>query len=210
MKEHLYTDVSGNNSSTRVTYLLVLVAVAMICMASSFGLMAQQSAYTDGAARAGSFTPNPGKVFRTDNNGRSTEFAGAKLASFTARADNGQYLLNWETVIEENVKQYEIEFSYNNKDYQRAGVVVAADKNTYAYNHVTAAKPIVYYRLKIVETNGSSAFSNAISVTSPLARPDDQVSPTIIRDGMLNITLTNSYKNLQVFNNAGVEVFRDN
>lgn len=134
----------------------------------------------------------------------------AKISAFSAIPANGEYQLTWETVTEENVQRYDIEYSFNNKDFQRAGIVNAANKPTYTYSHTTAARPSIFYRLKIIDNDGSAVYSNVISVSNSLAKPDDVISPTIIRDGVLNITLGNSYKNLQVFNSAGVEVFREN
>ncbi|RYE27289.1 MAG: T9SS type A sorting domain-containing protein, partial [Sphingobacteriales bacterium] len=39
---------------------------------------------------------------------------------------------------------------------------------------------------------------------------EDLVAPTIIRDNVLNVTIANNYRNLQVFNSAGDEVYREN
>jgi hypothetical protein len=133
----------------------------------------------------------------------------AKLASFSGVSGNGEYRLQWEPVIEDNVKQYDLEYSTNNRDFQSAAVVMAANKNVYSFTHVTALRPSMYYRLKVTDHNGASAYTNALAVTSSLAQPEDLVAPTIIRDGVLNVTLKNSYKDLQVLNSAGVEVFRE-
>jgi hypothetical protein len=141
-------------------------------------------------------------LHKTDNS--------AKISSFTGSASNGQYLLSWETVIEENVRQYDVEYSTNNKDFQRAGIVPAKNKNQYMFSHVIKASPAMFYRLKVVDNTGASVYTHAILVNNALARNADEISPSIIRDGMLNLTLANSYRNLQVFNSAGVEVFREN
>ncbi|HMF69954.1 MAG TPA: T9SS type A sorting domain-containing protein [Flavitalea sp.] len=138
------------------------------------------------------------------------KYAVAKISAFSAISANGEYQLTWETVTENNVKQYDVEYSYNNRDFQRAGIVNAANRTFYTYNHTTSARPSMFYRLKIIDNDGSSVYSNVITVSNSLAKPDDFIAPTIIRDGVLNITLTNSYKNLQVFNSAGVEVFQEN
>ncbi len=150
--------------------------------------------------------PVPPVLLSSGNNLRAE--TSAKLASFTGSASNGAYQITWETIMEENVRQYEVEYSQDNRNFERAGIVSAADKNMYGFVHTVAAKPIMFYRLKIVDVSGSSVYSNTISVHSG-ARNADFVAPTIIRDGVLNITLNNNYKNLQVFNSAGIEVFRE-
>jgi hypothetical protein len=149
-------------------------------------------------------------IVNTGNNLRSHLYIDAKISSFTASPANGEYQLSWETVTEDNVKQYEVEYSYNNKDYQRAGIVNATNKALYTYTHTTNVKQTMFYRLKIIDNAGSAVYSHVITVTDSLAKTEDVISPTIIRDGVLNITLGNAYKNLQVFNSAGIEVFREN
>jgi hypothetical protein len=133
----------------------------------------------------------------------------AKLSSFTGNSENGEYRLTWETVVENDVKQYNVEYSINNIDFQGAGTVDATNRNVYTFNYTADAHTVIYYRLKVIDTRGGVSYTNPIVVRSTLAKPVDLVTPTIIRDGVLNITLANSYKNVQLFNNAGVEVFRE-
>jgi hypothetical protein len=133
----------------------------------------------------------------------------AKLSSFTGASENGGYRLTWETVFENDIKQYNVEYSINNIDFQNAGIVNATNRATYTFNHTADAHTVMYYRLKVVDTRGAASYTNSIVVRSELAKPADLVAPTIIRDGVLNITLINSYKEVQVFNSAGIEVFRE-
>ncbi|HTE26557.1 T9SS type A sorting domain-containing protein [Flavitalea sp.] len=167
-------------------------------------------------------TTNSNGSFRYDvnlNNNRSinTVNAGnlllsntsAKISSFTGESDNGEYKLAWETVMENDVKQYDVEYSLNNKDFEGAGIVNASNRTVYTFNHRADARAIIYYRLKVTDLRGMVSYTNPIMVKSTMAKPADLVSPTIIRDGVLNITLANTYKNIQLFNSAGVEVFRE-
>ncbi|RYZ18176.1 MAG: T9SS type A sorting domain-containing protein [Sphingobacteriales bacterium] len=133
----------------------------------------------------------------------------AKLSAFTGRSENGKYHLTWQTVMENDVKQYDIEYSTNNEDFEAAGTVIASNRDAYTFNHTIAASPVIYYRLKIMGHNGSITYTSPLAVKSGLARPSDIVAPTIIRDNVLNITIANSYKDVRLINNAGVEVFRE-
>ena len=133
----------------------------------------------------------------------------ARLSSFTGRSVNGEYNITWETVLESDVKQYEIEYSVNNKDFQGAGIIVASNKPAYTFKHNADAQIIMYYRLKVIDTRGGVSYTNPIMVKSTMAKAADLVTPTIIRDGVLNITIANAYKNVQLFNSAGIEVFRE-
>ena len=133
----------------------------------------------------------------------------ARLSSFTGRSVNGEYEITWETVLENDIKQYEVEYSLNNKDFQGAGIVNASNKPVYTFKHTTDAQLIMYYRLKVIDTRGGVSYLNPIMVKSTLAKASELMSPTIIRDGVLNITIANAYKNVQLFNSAGIEVFRE-
>lgn len=144
---------------------------------------------------------NAGKVLLSNS--------ATKLTSFTGRSLNGEYQLAWETVLENDIQQYDVEYSLNNVDFQTAGTVSASDKAVYTFNHTVDASHIAYYRLKVVDKQGSYAYTSHLTIPSNLARPADFVAPTIIRDNVLNISLTNAYKDVRLINNAGVEVYRE-
>ncbi|MHA4845267.1 T9SS type A sorting domain-containing protein [Flavitalea antarctica] len=133
----------------------------------------------------------------------------AKLSSFAGNSENGQYRLTWEVVMENEVAQYNVEYSTNDRDFQSAGTVKASNRAAYTFNHIADAQTNMYYRLKVIDTRGAASYTNSIIVRSGLAKPADLVTPTIIRDGVLNITLANAYKDVQLFNGEGVMVFRE-
>lgn len=130
-----------------------------------------------------------------------------RITGFNAVLNNGEYTVSWGTVIETNVRQYDIEYSYDNKDFQRAGIVSANDRSSYSYNHLTTPRQSIFYRIKIVELNGSFAYSNTINVNQRSEKIEDYVMPTIVRDGVLSIVLNKQYRNLVMFDTGGHEVF---
>ena len=134
----------------------------------------------------------------------------SRVTGFTGIIKNGEYEISWETVIEENIRQYDVEYSYNNVDFQRAGVVNANRSTSYKFSHVTSNKQYIYYRLRIVDISGKAEYSNTVTITNSLARGDDFTAPTIVRDGMLYIVLTNSYKDLMLVDSKGQTVYREN
>jgi hypothetical protein len=96
-----------------------------------------------------------------------------ELLSFTATKQDKDILLQWQTASEKNTERFDIERSYNGKDFEYTGKTVsAADmSNTLrSYNAIdeeyarTAA--IVYYRLKIVDYDGFFEYSNIAVVTN--------------------------------------------
>jgi hypothetical protein len=134
----------------------------------------------------------------------------ARITDLNAILKDGEYEISWGTVYENNIRQYDIEYSYDNKNFQRAGVLSANDKSVYSFNHLTAPRQNMYYRVKIVEANGNFEYSKTITVTMPGEKAEDYVMPTIVRDGVLSIVLNKAYKNMTVFNAGGDQVFLQN
>ncbi|MET0242198.1 MAG: hypothetical protein ABW174_01965 [Flavitalea sp.] len=179
---------------------LVLTLVTIMILISALAANAQGGPLTNAAVTRN----NLSMTSNTDYN--ST----AKISGVSGIAENGNNAITWTTVMEDNTKQFEVEYSYDNKDYQRAGIVNADNKSEYIFNHVTAVKPSTFYRLKVLGTNGATFYTKPIEVKNGLAKSEDRVAPTVIRDNVLNMTITNNYRNLQVFNSVGDEVYREN
>ena len=86
-----------------------------------------------------------------------------KLVSFNATADENSNKLKWRTANEVNLHRFEVERSNNSKDFILIGKV-AAGKNEYQYVDVHPSSSINYYRLKIIDNDGSFHFSPIVSV----------------------------------------------
>jgi hypothetical protein len=93
----------------------------------------------------------------------STATLPVTLVSFTATKQNRAALLNWTTSSEVNAKDYEIENSTNDTKYAQIGTVTAAGNSnvTLKYNFTdnAPAAGTNYYRLKMVNDDGSFAYS---------------------------------------------------
>lgn len=84
----------------------------------------------------------------------------AVLTSFTAAASNdGTVALKWLVATQTNVSAYVIEKSTNGVVFQPIGSVAATSTLSYAYTDAAVAK-VVYYRIKIVDKDGSVAYSS--------------------------------------------------
>ena len=130
-----------------------------------------------------------------------------RITDFNAVLNNGAYTISWGTVVETNIRQYDVEYSYDNKDFQRAGIVNASERSSYSFNHLTASRQNIFYRIKIVELNGGFTYSNTINLNQRSEKLEDFVMPTIVRDGVLSIVLNKQYRNLVMFNTGGNEVY---
>ena len=91
------------------------------------------------------------------------------LSSFTGKINNNNTLLNWKVENQENFDRYEIEYSSNGSDsYSAIGTVYTNNQaaGSYHFVHVNATTEGAtgYYRLKMIDKNGSFKYSSVVSV----------------------------------------------
>jgi hypothetical protein len=94
------------------------------------------------------------------------------LHSFTGKkVDDSVNLLKWITSQEKNFDFFEVQKSVNTLTFEPLGRVKskkAAQGNlqTYEFKDIAAKEPFNYYRLKMVDTDGSFKYSNVVSIQS--------------------------------------------
>lgn len=96
-----------------------------------------------------------------------------KLSLFEGVVNNCTNVLNWKSESEENVKQYEVEYSENGINYVKAGEVVAINNISganYHFTHTAAVNEKNFYRLKMVDKNGSFIYSKQVIVKNNCAK----------------------------------------
>jgi len=95
-------------------------------------------------------------------------FAGATLEFFRGKSENDKVILEWKSREEVSVKEYVIERKALNSEYIPIGSIQPKGNNSYyTFIDETAFKAlgsVYYYRLKIVDLNGSISYSNEISI----------------------------------------------
>lgn len=87
------------------------------------------------------------------------------LLSFDGKYSNNANQLSWTTASEENVKSFEIQKSVNGTDFYSIGTVPAVGNSTSQQNYSFADAQVGaanYYRLKIIQNDGSNSFSKTI------------------------------------------------
>jgi trimeric autotransporter adhesin len=97
-------------------------------------------------------------------------------------------LLKWQTENEINTANFELERSTDGNNFKQIAVVKAAGNSSsifeYAHTDNDAAdqqSTILYYRLKIINTNGSFKYSNIINISLPT-----KASVTVVPNPVLN------------------------
>jgi len=131
----------------------------------------------------------------------------------TAALANGVVNVNWSiaTGSELNVKSYVVERSSNGINYTAIGTVDAANLSNYSYTDASPLSGSAFYRIKEVDNNGSSMYSNVASVRS--SSPSIVVSPNPVTGSQFNLTannLTAGVYTLNVISNAGQKVYSSN
>jgi glucose/arabinose dehydrogenase len=136
-----------------------------------------------------------------------------KLVSFTSIATNENVQLNWKTASEQNTRQFEIEYSMNGIVFTTPGAVPAknaAAGATYTFLHTVHYNGTLFYRLKIVDLDGSHVYSDIIRATLS-DKAKNIIYPSVIKDGYVNLNMGNlSYSSIELISMNGIQVFKRN
>lgn len=86
------------------------------------------------------------------------------LLDFSAYKQDNSVELNWTTASEKNSDKFEIEKSRDNFNYKKIGIVDAAGNSnsllSYTFNDEELTSGKIYYRLKMLDFDGSFEYSN--------------------------------------------------
>ncbi|PSK89497.1 T9SS type A sorting domain-containing protein [Taibaiella chishuiensis] len=112
------------------------------------------------------------------------------LLSFKGSATAAGNQLNWVTANEQRISRFEIERSEDGSTFKPAGAVVTGNRgDEQAYSYLDAAptqSPVLFYRLKINETNGRFTYSRTLRIDGA-SRNNISLSPNPVRNGRLRI-----------------------
>ncbi len=140
-----------------------------------------------------------------------------QLVSFSGYAAKNNAVLEWVTAEELNSDRFELERSDLNSNWENIGWVTAKrnekGKSSYLFTDENAFlnKEKRYYRLKMVDINGSTRYSKNVVLTrfSANIKPAVRVSPNpsnaTFNFDLLDTLIGNRYS-VQVFNATGIKV----
>ncbi len=123
------------------------------------------------------------------------------LTNFQLKRTNNAMLLNWETQTEVNFNYFEIERSEDaNTFYTIATINGLNQLNGSKYNYTDApiSNTTKYYRLKMIDKDGSFLYSNILSDNYITTNMSFVVYPTITTGNTIKTTFNNVSKNAQI------------
>ncbi|HRF25890.1 MAG TPA: hypothetical protein PKW54_01030, partial [Ferruginibacter sp.] len=89
--------------------------------------------------------------------------------------------LNWKTTIEQSVESYQIEHSFDGRNFQLIGAMTPSGNtgsmNEYSYLHENPGYGVHYYRLKIIDTDGAYSYSHVVRVVFNLNGQEIKIYP---------------------------------
>lgn len=133
-----------------------------------------------------------------------------ELSAFTAqKIDNKRSLLNWITANEDGNVGFQIERATDGRNFQEIGFVSGAgnsrNENSYTFIDENPLPGINYYRLRQLDLDGKTAFSDVKSLTFGGMIKELSVFPNPAND-FLQISGFESGSSIQLFNSSGKEI----
>lgn len=175
--------------------------------------------FNEGIPNGNNATPSPGVNSLTDNSpnhfngtlnnfaltGNSSNWVGSDntlpitLSNFSGVQKDGSNLLQWSTASEQNSAYFEIQRSDNGTDFTPIAKVNAAGNSSITKNYQysdnqLSTSSVYYYRLKMVDIDGSAKFSSIIfirnsssGITTVYPNPArDQITINIADKSLIN------------------------
>lgn len=136
----------------------------------------------------------------------------ARLVNFGALRKNDHIEISWKTSYEYDLKNFEIEYSTDGRNYQLLQAVTPANNlngSTYSAKHILAFNGVVYYRLKISNADGTFQYSPVVT-TSWERQLNGAFVPGNVRNNRLLLTLYEPFTSLRLLTPLGQTVFSRN
>jgi hypothetical protein len=132
----------------------------------------------------------------------------AFINSFYVNKLIGANEIVWNTGVIQNAENFVVEWSRDLKTFERAGIVqfmTTEGASKYSFRHQFEASPLVYYRLGIVTSAKTIAYTPAVQVMDE--EHSTKVFPTVVKGSTLYIQTGKAYEKMQVINTGNLAVF---
>lgn len=108
-----------------------------------------------------------------------------ELTAFNANTEGSKNRLTWATASERGTSHFDIERSRDGKTFEKVGEVKAkGEAANYAFTDSKAVSGTSYYRLKMVDFDGTTDYSKIVSVQS-YGKGKVKIYPTVTADNLV-------------------------
>ena len=155
----------------------------------------------------GTLAPTPDNNGGNDNDWRDNTYAAAlpvELSSFEGKVVNCSTKLDWVAQSEENFNTYVLERSVDGISFETITSVASAGGNgiqNYSYSD-KSNYPLNYYRLKMVDLDGSFEYSDIIIISMPCNQGEREIqvfpNPIGSNQNMLNIRFFSNHSESKI------------
>jgi Secretion system C-terminal sorting domain len=113
-------------------------------------------------------------------------------------------ILNWKTGVENNFKHFEIEYSDNSIDFKNIGIIESQKivGARYEFNYSKPAVKTTYYRLKMVDIDGSYSYSATLKLQPCSDHSQVILYPNPVKN-VLNVNGVKDLSKLEIFTKDG-------
>ena len=170
---------------------------------------------TGNVTTTGSVTSNAVSTFSPFTFGYKSFPLPLKLISFTAERRTGISYLRWVTDNEQQVSHFEIQRSYDGRNYSIIGNTAARNSGTqehYNFQDISALRGFAYYRIRSVDVDGKFSYTRiaVVSETDVQANSFVVLNPARNAITILNKTGEDGVFDYRLFNSAGQLMLRGN
>jgi FG-GAP-like repeat/IPT/TIG domain/Secretion system C-terminal sorting domain len=117
--------------------------------------------------------------------------------------------VEWNVANEQNLNSYEVEESVDGITFTKATTQLAQNKTTYTWYDAQVNNGNNYYRIKAINKDGSSQYSQVVNVKLGKGLSEFTIYPNPIKNSIINLQLSNVEKGsytIKLYNNAGQEL----
>lgn len=148
-------------------------------------------------------------LFNANNPGSACGTLPVRLLSFRANLNGTATLLNWTIENAINFSHFEVEHSKNGTSFSSLGQVsYNSSQRAYQFTHSPVTASVNYYRLKMMDTDGSFKYSAVLVVRSSVFIKDLSVYPQPAKDFVTVSVFAQRTQNirLELYNTSGSKV----
>lgn len=136
-----------------------------------------------------------------------------KLIRFAGAATAEKVRFNWSVLSNETGSHFELEKSYNGTSFKTQTLILNTDtqgEETYTFTDAALMADRVYYRLKIVNKDGSVAYSNIVSFEAQTKQPS---TITLLQNPVFSAlqldyaAAENTQAEITVYTHMGLKIF---